>query len=239
MHWPWRGQLFCLACWDDLSGWSWFYVAIVACRICITVAPLPSPSAQGKKGGRSKAAGKAAGGKQPGGAGGKGKAAATPVAVPNGSVGLTPGSALLAPKSTGGRSAATGMGGASTAARPPRPAKTPCSAATGGSLARLLAQGTPAGAAGGPAERVATVELPACCRGRCMACHHPHVQTASPLWLYRCAPYHLLRFPSHAVTSIPADSEAPGSALREEPAPLLDLVLVNFLHTPDCSPRIP
>ncbi len=111
---------------------------------------------QAKKGGR----GKAAGGKRPGGAGGKGKAAATPVAVPNGSVGLTPGSALLAPKSTGGRLAAT-LGGASTAARPPRPAKTPGSAATGGSLARLLAQGTPAGAAGASADCVA-VESPAC-----------------------------------------------------------------------------
>ena len=83
-----------------------------------------------------------------GGAGGKGKAAATPVAVPNGSVGLTPGSALLAPKSTGGRSAATLGGVASTVARPPRPAKTPGSAATGGSLARMLGQGTPAGGAG-------------------------------------------------------------------------------------------
>lgn len=102
---------------------------------------------QGKKGGRAPARKPAA--KKAGGGGAKGRAAAkataTPVAVPSGSVGLTPGSNAFSALAAGARSA----GSAATAARPPRPlsAKTPGSA--GASLARAL-DGTPAtGARGG------------------------------------------------------------------------------------------
>jgi hypothetical protein len=71
------------------------------------------------------------------------KAAATPVAV-NGSVGLTPNVTGSHPTSALCRTA--GASGGGTAARPPRPslpAKTPGTAATGGSLARALDGSTP------------------------------------------------------------------------------------------------
>lgn len=91
------------------------------------------------------------------GAGKQGAAAATPVAVPNGSVGLTPGSRATGRGTFPGSAptAARTGGGVGTSARPPRPgssaAKTPGTAGTVGSLARSHAlAGTPltGGAAG-------------------------------------------------------------------------------------------
>lgn len=103
----------------------------------------------GKAKGRKPAAGRSKG-KQA-------KATATPVALPNGSVGLTPGSRLTGNGGLPGLAptAARTGGGMCTAARPPRPAsaaaKTPGTAGTVGSLARpSLLAGTPltGGAAG-------------------------------------------------------------------------------------------
>lgn len=192
------------------------------CIHAVAHLPVP-PRLQGKKGGRGKkAAAKPAAGGRKGGAGGKGNTAATPVAVPNASVGLTPGSALLAPKSTGSR-LATGAGAASTAARPPRPTKTPGSAATGGSLARLLGQGTPAGGAGAPA--CASLQaacfqfarLPGCSCGFHPAAASAHVPHAAAC---AAAPACSRRPPQPAPpANFVSDGEAPGSALREELAP--------------------